>query len=62
MEALRKEVQYRGLYIALKCDYYLAGSRKAGSQKKEKGHMTQHKDKFNTYKNCIKKRMLCLIP
>lgn len=38
INALLKEIMYRGVYLSMKCVYYLEGSRKTGSAKKEKGH------------------------
>lgn len=61
IRALLTEITFRGIYISMKCDYYLKGSRKTGSSRKEKGHKQQLIEKRRAHANCIKKKFPCLI-
>ena len=60
ISALLTEITFRGIYISMKCDYYLEGSRKIGSAKKEKGHKQQLFEKLRALANCMRKKTPCL--
>lgn len=60
ISALLTEITFRGIYISMKCDYYLEGSRKIGSAKKEKGHKQQLFEKRRALANCMRKKTPCL--
>ena len=60
IDALLKEVMYREIYLALKCDHCLERSRKRGIAEAEQGHMKQLVDKRNALRNCIRKLVPCL--